>query len=473
MTRRPRRILLSLALPAILLVACASPALPTPRPTAPPPIPSGQPTPIPSGQPTPSPSGPVTSPTPIPSVPDSSGDPSPVPSPTPKPSDAPEAPEGGFLTPSPTGFGTTWQSITWRQLDRSDPFVRIRQMLRWQGGYVAVAEPEADSESTSHSPVFVSDDGVAWRPLPADAFGEHAAVVRIVEGRDGLVALTLTGGHQDCEGPEGLACWSPAGPLVSWTSTDGESWAPHPIATLDIQRDTIDGLVSVPFVAARDGVVVVAGHQATGYRVVASQDGVSWPIGSIPSAFSFSAMAAFDNGFVAIGAFRRADGSARAVSYFSVDGNAWTRASMPAPSGLPGDLIGMDELVAGPSGVIATGFTYQTPGKQLWWGSADGSTWTLLDDYPPLGTWHGQEEGDGLYGNGTLVSDGERFIAYRVHGGVRAWTSTDGATWSPLQVVGSMPQTSGDPDLPFLVVLPVGLMVVGGDHDAGIGVPSL
>ena len=76
-------------------------------------------------------------------------------------------------------------------------------------------------------------------------------------------------------------------------------------------------------------------------------------------------------------------------------------------------------------------------------------------------------------GNGTLVSDGERFIAYRVQGGVRAWTSTDGATWSPLQVVGSMPQTSGDPDLPFLVVLPVGLMVVGGDHDAGIGVPSV
>jgi hypothetical protein len=35
-----------------------------------------------------------------------------------------------------------------------------------------------------------------------------------------------------------------------------------------------------------------------------------------------------------------------------------------------------------------------------------------------------------------------------------------------------MPATSGDPNHPWLVVLPVGLMVVGGDHDAGIGVPS-
>src|SRR3954468_18438650 len=136
MFRRPRRALLSLAFPAILVVACASPAAPTPHPSAPPPSPSG-----PVSSPTPIPSGPVSSPSPIPSPsgsPDSSGDPSPIPSPTPKTSDKPEAPKGGFLTPAPTGFGTTWQSISWQQLDPKDPFVRIRQMLRWHGGYVAV-----------------------------------------------------------------------------------------------------------------------------------------------------------------------------------------------------------------------------------------------------------------------------------------------------------------------------------------------
>ena len=465
MSRRPRRTLLSLALPAILLVACASPALPTPRPTAPPPSPSGQPTPIPSG--------PVTSPTPIPSVPGSSGDPSPVPSPTPQPSDAPKAPEGGFLSPSPTGFGTTWQSITWRQLDPSDPFVRIRSMLRWRGGYVAVAEAEVDTPTSSHSPIFVSADGVAWRPLAANALGEHTVIVRIVESRDGLVAVTLTGGHRDCEGPEGIACFGPTLPLVAYTSRDGATWAPHPVSGLDLEPDSDDGFVDPPFVAARDGVVVVAGRSADGYRVVGSQDGVTWLPGSVPSAFSISAMAAFDNGFVAVGPFHRADGDPRAVSYFSTDGRVWTRTSMPAPIGVPAAMVGVDQLVAGPSGLIALGGISDTPGRSLWWGSADGTTWSLLDDYPPLGTWNGDGEGSGLIPNGTLVSDGDRFVAYGGDGDVQAWTSTDGATWSPLQVVGKTPETSGDPRYPWLVVLPVGLMIVGGDHDAGIGVPSV
>jgi hypothetical protein len=415
---------------------------------------------------------PVRSPSASPDGPATSGDPSPIPSPTPKPSDKPEAPDGGFLTPAPTGFGTTWHSISWQQLDPKDPFVRIRQMLRWHGGYLAVAEPEVDSQTTSHSPVFFSDDGVAWRPLPADTLGEHAVVVRIVEARDGLVAITLTGGHRDCEGPEGVACWSPSGPLTAWTSADGEQWAPGPVGDIEIERDTIDGVASVPFVAARDGVVVVVAKVGDAYRTVASQNGIAWREGSLPSAFSVNDMDAFDNGFVAVGPFRRADGSQRAVAYFTVDGTVWTRASMPVPSGTSAGLVAIEDLVAGPSGVIATGHTMETPGVELWWGSADGSVWSLLDDYPPLGTWHGQGEGDGLYGNGTLVSDGERFIAYRVQGGAKAWTSIDGASWSPVQVLGSMPSQSGDPDLPWLVVLPVGVMVIGGDHDAGIGIPS-
>jgi hypothetical protein len=465
MSRRPaRQVVAGLALPAILLAACASPAVPTPLPSAPPPSPSGRPSPVPSG--------PVSSPTPIPSLPGSSGDPSPVPSPTPQPSDAPDVPEGGFLTPSPTGFGTTWQSITWQQLDPSDPFVRIRQMLRWRGGYIAVAEPEVDTQTRSHSPVFISDDGVAWRPVAPDALGAHTVIVRIVESRDGVVAISLTGGFRDCEGQEGIACWSPILPLVAYTSKDGQHWAAHPVHGLDLAPNSDEGYVDPPFVAARDGVVVVAGRTADGERVVVSQDGVAWLPGSIPSAFSMRALAAFDNGFVAVGPFFRADREQRAVSYFSTDGRVWTRASLPVPGGMPETMVGVDQLVAGPSGLIAMGGVFETPGKAVWWGSADGTTWSLLDDYPPLGPWNGEGEGTGLIPNGSLVSDGDRFIAYGVDGGVRAWTSTDGASWSPLRVVGAMPATSGDPNHPWLVVLPVGLMVVGGDHDAGIGVPS-
>jgi hypothetical protein len=329
-----------------------------------------------------------------------------------------------------------------------------------------------DTETTSHSPLFRSDDGVAWRPLPADALGVHAAVVRIVEARDGLVAVTLTGGHRDCEGPEGLACWSPGGPLMAWTSADGEQWAPGTVADIEIERDTIDGVVSVPFVAARDGVVVVVARVGGGFRVVASQTGVTWTPGSLPRAFSVNDMDAFDDGFVDVGPFRRPDGTDRAVAYFSVDGTVWTRTSMPVPNGTRADLVAIEDLVAGPSGLIATGHTLETPGVDLWWASADGSVWSVLDDYPPLGAWHGDGEGDGLYANGTLTSDGERFIAYRVQGGARAWTSRDGTSWSPLRVAGPMPGGSGDPDLPWLVVLPVGVMVVNGDHGAGIGVPS-
>ena len=89
---------------------------------------------------------------------------------------------------------------------------------------------EVDTPTSSHSPVFVSADGVAWRPLAADALGEHAVIVRIVESRDGLVAVTLTGGHRDLRRPRGDRVLGPTLPLVAYTSRDGASWAPHPVA---------------------------------------------------------------------------------------------------------------------------------------------------------------------------------------------------------------------------------------------------
>ena len=146
---------------------------------------------------------------------------------------------------------------------------------------------------------------------------------------------------------------------------------------------------------------------------------------------------------------------------------------MPAPIGVPAAMVGVDQARRRTVGPDRARWDLRHTRPVAVVGLGRWTTWSLLDDYPPLGTWNGDGEGTGLSANGTLVSDGDRFIAYRGDGDVQAWTSTDGATWSPLQVVGKTPDLGGDPDYPWLVVLPVGLMIVGGDHDAGIGVPSV
>ena len=49
------------------------------------------------------------------------------------------------------------------------------------------------------------------------------------EAKTGIVALTLQGGTNQCDGSNtSLMCWAPAAPLLAWTSADGVTWTSHP-----------------------------------------------------------------------------------------------------------------------------------------------------------------------------------------------------------------------------------------------------
>ena len=155
--------------------------------------------------------------------------PSPAATGTPVPSPAVPTPGG----PSIDTFGTalppletaTWSAIHWQLLAPDNPLRLVRSVLRWRGGYIAVG-----SRGPTTTPVLTSQDGGTWMPFQvntANTFWPGLLVVGIAQVPPGLVALTLLDGSYQC----GSACptYSPALPLMAWTSLDGRSWTPNTI----------------------------------------------------------------------------------------------------------------------------------------------------------------------------------------------------------------------------------------------------
>ncbi|HEX2705522.1 MAG TPA: hypothetical protein VHM65_07165, partial [Candidatus Lustribacter sp.] len=143
--------------------------------------------------------------------------------------------------PSPASLGdfrlavapdaaTAWTGINWRKLVTDDPLAQVRSVVRWRGGFVAVGEPIATGATgaTSRTPVWVSTDGADWRLLDTEVFGPATIVVGLGETAEGIVALTLQGGADQCQGQDTRPnCWMPVAPLQSWTSSNGTTWTAH------------------------------------------------------------------------------------------------------------------------------------------------------------------------------------------------------------------------------------------------------
>ena len=115
-----------------------------------------------------------------------------------------------------------WRAIHWTRLAPDNPLRLVRSVLRWRGGYIAVGWSTSDGVTTT--PVWTSRDGGTWMPVPFDmptTFWPGLLVVGVAEVPTGLVALTLLEGPNQCGG----ACptYSPALPLMAWTSVDGRS----------------------------------------------------------------------------------------------------------------------------------------------------------------------------------------------------------------------------------------------------------
>ena len=416
-------------------------------------------------------------------VPTSTPSPTAAPAPTasvqPSPSASPTSPPA-FVTPVPPAAEAAWSSITWRKLAADDPLGQVRSVLRWRGGYVAVGAPVLSGD-TSHTPVWISADGVTWRLLDSDVLGPTAVVLGVGETAQGIAALTLQGGRNQCDGGDRLSCWAMTMPLQAWTSSDGATWVAHPGPEIDL-RDEGGVDIAPPIVKAGTRGLIVLDWEEKGSRAAISEDGVAWdilPAGQFSTQIGFSDgnVAAFRSGFVAVSEDSDRD-TVKAVALTSPDGRHWTSRTLPrkgfAPAWIPsGYGTSAGGLAVGSSGLIAIGGVASAPGAGLWWSSLDGRTWKPVPRFAPLGIWFGRSQGSGTIPNGTIVGNGERILAYRSGGKDAAWTSFDGRSWKRIAISGNRPTGWPDPAhyVPTLVLMPIGVLWVGADGSTWFGEP--
>jgi len=387
-----------------------------------------------------------------------------------------------FTTPVPPGAGTAWSGIHWRKLATDDPLAHVRSVVRWRGGFVALGAVIASGQ-TSSTPLWVSTDGASWHPLDPQVFGPATVVIGVGETATGIVALTLHGGANQCDGQTTpLDCWALTPPLQAWTSSDATNWTSHPGPGIALPSGCDGCGVDVPTLrSGTPGLLVVnhnGGTERVGARAAVSRDGVAWenlPADAFPSGFAFGDVAGFRSGFIAVGDNPGALGNTgggetvRAVALSSPDGRHWVTRDLPTAGLDPQAGSTANRIVVGPAGLIATGSDGLAPGTELWWSSVSGSTWSRLKGYPPLGVWTGQGEGSGMMPNGTLLGDGERMLAYRGGDKPVAWTSSDGRSWRTIAIGGSPPTATGSGTL---VLMPIGVLWIGDDGSTWFGQPA-
>lgn len=448
----------------VVLAACAGPPGPTATPgsSSSPSATTPSPEPPTLGTATPgSSSSPFSRTTPSPESPtpaNSTSTSAPTVNPPPSSSGAP-----AFVTPIPPAATTAWTGITWKELAPEDPLAQVRSVVRWRNGFVAVGTPLAIGE-TSRTPVWVSGDGGAWRPLDAAVFGPSTIVLGVVEIASGLVALTVQGGaniYGRPTGPLGFWTWKP--PLQAWTSSDGTRWTPHPGPKVSLSpwfgvghRNEPDDVI---FRAGPAGLLVASRTEAGSLEVAISTDGVAWenlPASAFPPKTFLTDIAAISSGFVAIGGIAGADPGAFWAAFWSGDGRVWERIPQP---------VAADGLVDGPEGLLAA----DQAGAPGWWSSTDGRRWTLLPEYPPLGFGSFPDsQCSPKCLNGVMVGNGERMLAYSGGDTQVGWTSFDGLSWRSLAISGGRPMDWPDWDT-TMIVMPVGVLWIRWD---GIDVPG-
>jgi hypothetical protein len=363
-----------------------------------------------------------------------------------------------FTTPVPPAADAAWTAIHWRRLASHESLGLFRSALRWRGGFIAVG---SDGSST---PVWTSVDGAHWEPLPfntANTFWPGLLIVGMAEVPSGLVALTVLAGTWGCAS----ACptYSPALPLMSWTSPDGRLWTPHTGPDLGLPPRSR----AVPRLAAGPaGLLALAAGPVT--HAATSLDGIVWrtvPVGALPGGRALGYIVGTRTGFTGVGALRVSGDQYRAVAFQSVDGATWTGPYPLHLASTSGVILastapswGATALVLARNGLIATGGVLATPGAVLWWQSANGRDWRPLPTYPPLGPTGCTGEGCGSGPNGTLVGDGHRMVALRGGADAAVWTSTDGLAWRRLSVTGDIPSEQAQQ----AVLLPGGVLLSDG-----------
>jgi hypothetical protein len=209
---------------------------------------------------------------------------------------------------------------------------------------------------------------------------------------------------------------------VAWTSPDGLTWSIH----LTIGATTFTFPVSLA--AGADGGVVAVGR--SGQKPVAwtSADGVAWQERSVPLleesdvAERMTTVVASASGFVAGGSAGPELFDRHARFWTSADGAAWTSAPDDAEAFANAEVRAITKVGDGFVAVGVAG-SAQHPTGAVAWTSADGSSWTRVDD-PSFADGIAVAVVPAPFGGLVAVgSDVGRKEAV-------AWTSPDGRQWT-------------------------------------------
>ena len=353
-----------------------------------------------------------------------------------------------LLTP---GVATGWQGFAWTKLAANNPLIAspdlsgsgVRQVLKWQGGYAATGSTPGNAEPSAG--LWFSPDGQDWTPAH---IGLTEPSVRVAVAPVGLIVIGI-----DTFGT----------PQSVWTTSDGRNWKGSsgvsnlPGSLVSI-AGTSTGIVATVAVTSGSGKAAT-----TNYLIEYSTDGEHWSAETVEPGVAWGdhAPTVQSNGgrFFLLGSptspLAQVGGTgivfAASVTpsyvWWSDDGQTWSRSG--------GSFLALAERIDfGRDGMLLeTSWSAVPGGTELARSTDGGKTWTPDAKFGPLGpvTCSGAcSTGP----DGAIGSNGTVFVAVK-NGGKQAWTSFDGATWTPVSWAGPDPSSVGHGNF---LVLPRGVL---------------
>ena len=300
--------------------------------------------------------------------------------------------------------------------------------------------------------IWASTDGRTWTKA---APGSPAGPMLVFETAAGLAALVLDA--VSCPTVARPCYPQSAGPVEAWTSNDGVMWA---------DRGPAKGISGLQLTAAAGGPIgaVAAAAGSNGPEVLFSTDGVTWTAESVagvsPKFWCSDAVFGMGKFVLMCPAAKETDaGDLPTQPVWSSDGIHWSDGTAPVTTDRP---AGIDTILAGKAGFIATGYVPGEAGAAEWWRSADGVSWQFVPGYAPVGSYTTKAAvPGGTYPNGWLCGDGNRLLALSLDSSHAllsgaGWTSADGKSWSKLTG-----QASIDANQFTEVLFPTGILAAG------------
>jgi hypothetical protein len=298
-----------------------------------------------------------------------------------------------------------------------DGFQQVADVAWFRGQFVAAGRRQHGPDAAPRPALWVSPDGLRWRPLESPAFdlpvSSGGALLEVeVFGERLLVAGELD-----------------SVPFL-WNSETGGKWRLERLPA-DLRGTQTPG-VTMQLEAAQDRLLfAVNGPNQARLWARSKRRWTNLTVGeSFPSPGTRLEVVGITRGpagYVAVGNEKVEGGVGTGRAWASPDGRTWTPVAGPFPS------AELQAVAASPGGYVVAGTVWaQGFGRAATWYSADGSRWRrelVLGDRPDITSVAGvvAVSGGWILLMNTIRPDGTQ---------VSAWTSDDGVGWHLHGLVG-------------------------------------